>query len=66
MNKLIASTGMKLAYTYLNSNPERNVPKLMDWIDRIAINNAMEGQRKAIRKIIGDKDNNWYKLILSM
>jgi len=66
MNKLIGSTGMKLAYTYLNSNPERNVPKLMDWVDRLDINNTMEGQRTAIRKIIEDKDNNWYKLILSM
>ncbi len=66
MNKIIGSTGMKLAYAYLNSNPEKNIPKLMDWVDRLAINNAMEGQRKAIRKIIEDKDNNWYKLILSM
>ena len=42
MNKTIGSTGMKLAYAYLNSNPERNIPKLMDWIDCLAINNAME------------------------
>ena len=66
MNKTIGSTGMKLAYAYLNSNPERNIPKLMDWIDRLAINNAMEEQRKAVRKIIEDKDNNGYKLISSM
>ena len=66
MNKIIGSAEMKLAYAYLNSNPEKNIPKLMDWVDRLAINNAMEGQRKAIRKIIEDKDNNWYKLILSM
>jgi len=37
MNKIIGSAGMKLAYAYLNSNPERNVPKLMDWVDRMAI-----------------------------
>jgi len=42
------------------------MPKLMDWVDRLAINNAMEGQRKAVRKIIEDKDNNGYKLISSM
>ena len=66
MNKIISSTGMKLAYAYLNSNPEKNIPKLMDWIDRFDRNNEMESQRKAIRKIIEDKDNNWYKLILSM
>ena len=26
----------------------------------------MEGQRKAIRKVIEEKDSNWYKLIMSM
>ncbi|MFZ3131798.1 MAG: radical SAM protein [Desulfosporosinus sp.] len=57
---------MKLAYAYLDSNPEKNIPKLMDWVDRLAINDTMEVQRKAVRKIIEDKDNNWYKLILSL
>lgn len=66
MNKIIGSPELKLAYAYLNSNPEKNVPKLMDWVDRFDRNNTMEGQRKTIRKIIEEKDNNWYKLILSM
>jgi MoaA/NifB/PqqE/SkfB family radical SAM enzyme len=66
MNKIIGSTGLKLAYTYLNSDPEKNIPKLMDWVDRFDRNKTMEGPLNAIRKVIGDKDNNWYKLILSM
>lgn len=66
MNRIISIAEMKLAYGYLNSNPEKNIPKLLDWVDRIDKNNAMEGQRKAIRKVIEDKDSNWYKLILSM
>ncbi|HQA15821.1 MAG TPA: radical SAM protein [Candidatus Avimonas sp.] len=66
MNKTISSAGLKLAYAYLNSNPERNIPKLMDWVDRIDRKDTMKGQRDAVRKVIEDKDNNWYKLILSM
>lgn len=66
MNKIISSTGMKLAYAYLNSNPEKNVPKLMDWVDRFDRKDTMKDKRNAFRKIIDDKDNNWYKLILSM
>jgi hypothetical protein len=34
MNKKISTAGMKLAYTYLNSNPEKNIPKLMNLVDR--------------------------------
>ena len=66
MNKTIGSIGLKFAYSYLDSNPEKNIPKLMDWVDRLAKKNAMEGQRKAIRKVIEEKDSNWYKLIMSM
>ncbi len=46
---------LKFAYSYLDSNPEKNIPKLMDWVDRLAKKNAMEGQRKAIRKVIEEK-----------
>ncbi|RJE46660.1 MULTISPECIES: radical SAM protein [unclassified Dehalobacter] len=66
MNNIIGSTGLKLAYAYLNSNPEKNVPKLMDWMDRFDKKETMKGQLNAVRKVIEDKDNNWYKLILSM
>ena len=66
MSTFVGSAGLKLAYAYLNSNPEKNIPKLMDWSDRFDKKNAMEGQRRAIRKVIEEKDNNWYKLILSM
>ena len=66
MNNIIGSTGLKLVYSYLNSNPEKNIPKLMDWMDRFDMKDTMKGQRNAVRKVIEDKDNNWYKLILSM
>ena len=66
MKKIIGSAGIKLAYAYLNSNPEKNVPKLMNWVDRFDRSNALEPQREGIRKVIEDHDNNWYKLILSM
>ena len=66
MNKLIGSAGMRLAYAYLNSNPVENIPKLMGWMDRFIDEDLMKGQRDAVRKIIGDEENNWYKLMLSL
>ena len=66
MNSQISSIALKLAYSYLDSDPEKNIPKLMRWVDRLDKKNEMKGQREAVRKVIGDKDNNWYKLILSM
>jgi MoaA/NifB/PqqE/SkfB family radical SAM enzyme len=66
MNATISTAGMKLAYAYLDSNPEKNIPKLMNWVDRFDRNNAMASQRKIVRKVIEEKDNNWYRLILSL
>jgi len=66
MNEKINATGLKLAYSYLDSNPNKNIPKIMNWVDRFDKNDSMKGQRQVIRKIIEDKDNNWYQLILSL
>ncbi len=65
MNKVLG-TGIKLAYSYLDSNPEKNIPKLVDWVDRLDRKDAVLSQRKTFRRVIEDKDNNWYKLILSL
>ncbi|MBR0456188.1 MAG: radical SAM protein [Firmicutes bacterium] len=51
------------AMTYLEDNPEENIPKLMDLIDRISSEGWFTGQRDAFRKAIEEK-NNWYDLIL--
>ena len=66
MNKVVSSAGLRLAYAYLNSNPEVNIPRLMGLADRFAGKETMKSQRDAFRKIIGDKDNNWYKLLISL
>jgi hypothetical protein len=66
VNKLITSAGLKLAYSYLNSNPEENIPKLMDLADRFAGETLMKDQRDAMRKVIEDKDINWNKLLFSL
>lgn len=66
MNATIGSVGLKFALAYLDSNPEKNILNLMDWMDRLDRKNTIESQRKAIRKVIEEKDSNWYKLIMSM
>ena len=31
--KALGTLGMKTAFNYIEKNPERNMPKLMDWVD---------------------------------
>lgn len=65
MSNLLNSTALKLAYSYLNANPERNIPKLLGWLDRFD-KGSLQSTRDAIRKVVEDGDNNWYRLILSL
>lgn len=57
---------IKKALEYMDKDPETNLPKLMDWFDRFDVKDTLKVQRDAIRNVITDKDNNWYKLIMSL
>lgn len=54
----IINQGLK----YLEKNPEENIPKLMDLVDKAMPEDWYKGQRDAIRNSIREK-NNWYDLI---
>ncbi len=58
--------GISQAYKYLDKDPVNNMPKLMDWVDRVAGKNLFVKQRDVFRRVINDKDNNWYRLIQSL
>lgn len=51
------------ALKYLEKDPEKNMLKVMDMVDRACPKEWYESQRKAIRRTIENKDN-WYELIL--
>ncbi|MCI5529563.1 MAG: radical SAM protein, partial [Blautia sp.] len=52
--------------SYLEKDPETNIPKLMELVDKLTPENWYKSQRDAIRGVIQDKDNNWYKLIMRL
>ena len=54
----------KTGLGYLEKDPEVNIPKLMELVDKFVPDGWYESQRNAIRNAIQDKDSNWYKLIL--
>lgn len=55
---------VKTGLNYLAKDPEVNIPKLMELLDKVVPDGWYEGQRNAIRNAIQDKNSNWYKLIL--
>ena len=57
---------VKQALSYLDRDPEKNLPKLLDWVDRFDRKGTLKSQRKAVREALGSKDSNWYKLVMSL
>lgn len=67
MNKSVKETmqafAIDKALNYIEGDPNQNIPKLMEMVDKFSPDGWYESQRAAIRKVIKEK-NNWYQLIL--
>ena len=57
--------GLKAAYNYLDRDPETNMPKLMEWVDKFVKEDVLTLQREVFRKIIAEKNSNWSQLLAS-
>jgi len=58
--------GIKKALGYLDDDPDTNIPKLLEWVDRLDKNDTLAGQRRVFHEIIDNPDNNWYRLMKSL
>ncbi|MBR4895574.1 MAG: radical SAM protein, partial [Clostridia bacterium] len=60
--------GLKTAFDYIGKDPEKNLPKLMKWVDWFAGDgpNSFEKQRDVVRRVVNDPENNMYKLLVSL
>ena len=55
--------GIEQAVNYLNKDPEKNLPTLMEWVDKLA-GNSFARQRDMIRGIINDPNSVYYPLVM--
>ena len=58
--------GLSMAYDYIEKNPEKNIARLMEWVDRFAGEgpDTFPQQRAAVRNVVNDPSSNWYQLIM--
>ena len=62
----VGAFAVKQALSYLDKDPEKNLPKLLDWFDWFDRKDTLKNQRDLIRGVVMDKDNNWHKLVMSL
>ena len=60
-------TALRKVYDYLDKDPVNRLPKLGEYMDKfIPDGSPLSGQLAAIKNVLGDPDNNWYRLILDV
>ncbi len=62
----VKKAALRTAFEYLEKNPERNVQKLMAWVDKIAGEgpDSFPKQREAFHQVLDHPENNMYQLIM--
>ncbi len=58
--------GLKKVLNYLDSDPDSNIPKILDWVEKFDKEGTVKGQLNAFRNVVENPDGNWYKLIKSL
>lgn len=66
-SEVIKGFALKQVYTYLDKDPETNIPKLIDMLEKYDKNNqAITAQAEGIRAALADPNNNWSQLVKSL
>lgn len=61
--QLISTVLLKEGLKYVEKDPMGNLSKLLDWGDKLALEEDHKNAIKTFRRICNNPNNNWYKLI---
>ncbi|MBK5253240.1 MAG: radical SAM protein [Peptostreptococcaceae bacterium] len=63
LKEKLKSAGVKQVLQYLDGDPEKNIPKIYDWLEKHAPEDGIGKHLKAARPILDNKDSNWNVLL---
>jgi len=66
LKESLQAFGIKQVLRMIDEDPDKTLPKLLDWVDRLDKDERLSGQRKVFHEIIDNPDNHWYRLIKSL
>lgn len=66
LKEQLQAFGLKKMISYLDSNPEENIPKIINLINKMDKEKVIASQTELVEKALSDKNSNWYKLVESL
>lgn len=58
--------GMKKVLDYLDEDPDNNIPKILDWVEKFDKEKTAGRQFSVVKSVLEDTNSNWYKLVKSL
>ncbi len=65
-NEKIKSFSLKTVLSLIDSNPDKNIPIIIDLLEKFDEDKIIGGELQAVKSIIKNKEGNWYSLISSL
>ena len=66
LKEKLQAIGIRHVLSYLDSDPDKNIPKLLKWVELLDKNNTLEGPLPTVKRVLSDKDGVWYKFITDL
>lgn len=66
MKENVKAFAVRQVLRYLDEDPDKSLPSIMAWIDKVDKDNTLVGQRRVFHEILENQENNWYRLIKSL
>lgn len=66
MKEKIEAFSLKRVIHYLDSNPDENIPKLIDWIEKLDKEHNYATPCRLAKEALADSNNNWNNLMKSL
>lgn len=66
LREKITAYGASKVLNMIKTEPEKNIPRMMDWVDRFDLNDQIVKPRIEVRKVLDDPENPWNKFLMSL
>ena len=65
MKQRIQAFGVKRILNYLDANPDENIPKVLDWVEKFDKDKTLveNGPLPTVKRVLSDKESVWYKFV---
>ncbi|MBL4931422.1 radical SAM protein [Clostridium paridis] len=65
LKETFETIGIKQVLNYIEKDPEKNIPKVLNWVEKLDKGDIYHGAYETIREGISDPNSNWNTLIKS-